>query len=58
MKAPPEFRGEKGRLYEAALKKVQDSTDAAWLVRHDSWVPARLQLILIRCWLAVRGLFL
>ena len=51
------FRDEPGRAEKAALKRVEASTAAAWYVNPYSRIPYRLQLMLIRLWLAVRSLF-
>ena len=55
MKAPQGFKDEPGRAEAAALKRVEKSSHAAWLVNYDSWVPARVQLFFLRLWLWISG---
>jgi hypothetical protein len=66
MKAPAEFKGEFGRVEQAARERAQASSSLVWLVKVDSWVPMRLQILGIRLsarvqlwgirlWLAVSG---
>ena len=57
IRAPRGFQDEPGRAARMAMKRVERSTHAAWLVNVDSRIPVRWQLFFIRLWLAVRGWF-
>ena len=47
----PDAFKRKGATEQEALERVQASTNAAWFVNTDHWIPARVQLFFIRLWL-------